>query len=437
MSEPRHFTVVGAGTVGVCCAVQLQRDGHRVTLIDRGTPGSGCSHGNAGIIQIGGSVPIATPGVLKQVPRMLLDPEGPLIIRWQYLLSLAPYLTRFVASARPDRVEATSKVLAGFLAHAIDTYRPLIDAAGAQRLIRETGELYVYQSDAAFAAAQAGHEIRRRRGVRIEPVSIEELRQLEPALAPIIRHALLFPDCISTIDPEALTVALAEHFVRDGGTLLRANVVDIEVRDREPLAVVTDSGRHAVDRLVLATGAHSRRWATRFGARLPLDTERGYHVMLPDPGVSFGRAVVFGDQRIGLTSMSGGLRVAGTAELARLDAEPNYARAHRLLPIAKRIVPDLKTDGAHPWMGQRPSTPDSLPVIGRAPGSVRAFFAFGHGHLGLTLGAVTGRLVADIAAGRTPIVDPAPFRAERFRLFEGGSTEPAALTDPALQLPGI
>src|SRR4029077_17317858 len=169
------FTVIGAGTVGVCCALYLQRDGHRVTLIDRSSPGRGCSFGNAGVIQIGACVPIATPGVLRQVPKMLLDPEGPLVIRWQYLPRLAPYLLRFIAAAQPTRVEAIAKSLASVLGHAIDAYRPLIAAAGAQDLIRDSGELYVYHTDAAFAAARAAHDLRRRNGVRIETVPIEEL----------------------------------------------------------------------------------------------------------------------------------------------------------------------------------------------------------------------------------------------------------------------
>src|SRR5579871_1904108 len=179
----RHYTVLGAGTVGVCCALYLQRDGHRVTLIDRISPGNGCSYGNGGIIQIGACVPIATPGVLRQVPTMLLDPEGPLIIRWRHLARLAPYLLRFVAAARPARVEAIAKTLASVLGGAIDAYRPLIASAGAQGLIRDTGEMYVYHTDAAFEAARPAHDLRRRNGVNIVDVPLEELRQIEPALA--------------------------------------------------------------------------------------------------------------------------------------------------------------------------------------------------------------------------------------------------------------
>jgi D-amino-acid dehydrogenase len=285
MAEPLHVTVLGAGTVGVCCALYLQRDGHRVTLIDRASPGSGCSYGNGGIIQIGACVPIATPGVLRQVPRMLLDPEGPLIIRWRHLARLAPYLLRFVAAARPARVEAIAKALASVLDHAIGAYRPLIAAAGAEGLIRDTGEMYVYHTDAAWEAARPADDLRRRNGVNIVDVPIEELRQLEPALATTFKHAVWFPDCIRTTSPHLLTHALAQRFVEDGGEIRQETVRDITVSPRGELTLQTFNGPLPVDRLVLATGAYSKPWAEKLGSFVPLDTERGYHLMIKDPEV--------------------------------------------------------------------------------------------------------------------------------------------------------
>ena len=410
-----HFTVLGAGTVGVCCALYLQRDGHHVTLVDRGEPSSGCSYGNGGIIQIGACVPIATPGVLRQVPKMLLDPEGPLVIRWQYLPRLAPYLLRFVAAARPSRVEAIAKTLASVLGLAIPAYRTLISAAGAHDLIRDTGEMYIYHTDAAFEAARPAHDLRRRNGVRIVDVPLEELRQIEPALAPTIKHAVWFPDCIRTTNPALLTRALAEKFVRDGGQIRQESVTDIAVAPDGTISLATERGARAIDRLVVATGAYSKRWTEKLGSFVPLDTERGYHLMLPRPGVDLNRPVIVGDHRVGISSMVGGLRVAGTAELARLDAPPNYRRAHRLLAIVKRALPDLNIADPQPWMGHRPSTPDSLPVICQAPRAPKAYLAFGHGHLGLTMGAVTGSLIADLAAGRDPPIDLKPLHVDRFR----------------------
>lgn len=413
MSAQRHFTVLGAGTVGVCCALALLEDGHAVTLVDREEPGMGCSFGNAGIIQIGGVVPIANPGIMKQVPKMLLDPEGPLVIRWQYLPRLLPYLTRFIMSATPQKVEAAATALSSILQSAIPAYDEMIKSAGAESLIRRTGELYVYETDAAFAAAKGAHDLRRKHGVKIEPIPIEQLRQLEPALAPIFRHSVLFPDCISTLDPSELTQRLADHFQHQGGVFLRANIDDIETSPDGSRVLLAGGQRYPVDELVLALGAHSKRLAKKLGSFVPLDTERGYHLMIPDNGLRLNRPVVFGDQKFGAASMVHGLRLAGTAELCAIDRPPNYSRAFRLLNMARRALPDMPREEPQPWMGHRPSTPDSLPVICKAPNRDKTYFAFGHGHLGLTMGAITGRLIADIAAGRSTI-DLSPFDVRRF-----------------------
>ena len=414
MSEPRHVIVLGAGIVGLSAALSLQRDGHRVTLIDRMPPGEGTSFGNAGLIQVDAVLPIAMPGILRKVPGMLMDPEGPLVIRWRYLARLAPWLLRFVAASRPDRVETISRALAALLAHAHDSYRPLLAAAGAENLFVPTGELFVYRRRAAWEASKPDHEHRRRLGVPMEEVGRDEMRQLEPALSPDVEFGVFSPGCLRVTDPLTLSQCLAEAVARGGGTILRETVTDIERGPDGPVAVVTDAGRHEIDRLVIAMGAFSKRWAAKLGARLPLDTERGYHLMLPRPGVALRTPLLVGDHRFGITPMTHGVRLAGTAELASLEAPPNYRRSHMLGRMARDIVPDLRLDDATEWMGFRPSMPDSLPVIGPVPGSDRAFLAFGHGHLGLTLGAVTGRMVADLVAGRAGEVDPAPYRADRF-----------------------
>jgi D-amino-acid dehydrogenase len=181
-----------------------------------------------------------------------------------------------------------------------------------------------------------------------------------------------------------------------------------------PAALTTDSGRRKLDQLVVAAGAHSKRWTAQLGSYVPLDTERGYHLMLTDPGVELRVPVISGDYRFAVTPMTDGIRLAGTAELAKVDAPPNYDRAERLLKIGQRILPGLDGRSRTRWMGQRPSTPDSLPVICRSPRHASAYLAFGHGHLGLTMGAITGRLIADMAAGRTPLVDMRPYDVQRF-----------------------
>ena len=414
MNPPRDVVVLGAGIVGLCSALCLQRDGHRVTLIDRLGPGEGTSYGNAGLIQVDAVLPIATPGILWQVPGMLTDPEGPLVIRWRYLLRLAPWLLRFVAASSPRRVEAISAALAALLERAHASYRPLLASADAEDLFSPTGELFVYRDVSAYEAAKPGHDHRRRFGVTLEELGPSEMRQLEPALSPDVARGVFSPDCMRVANPLTLSQRLAAAFTQGGGTVLCETVTDIECGPDGPIAVVTDKNRHDVDRLVLAMGAFSKQWAAKLGARIPLDTERGYHLMLPRPGVDLRIPILVGDHRFGIVPMTHGIRLAGTAELASLDAPPNYRRSRILGPMAQKFVPDLRLDDAEEWIGFRPSIPDSLPVIGAVPGSDRAFLAFGHGHLGLTLGAVTGRLVADLVAGRDSEIDRTPYRADRF-----------------------
>ena len=413
----KQVTIVGAGIVGICCGLSLQREGYQVTLIDPLPPARGCSYGNAGLIQVSACVPIATPGVLQAVPRMLLDPDQPLVINWRHLPRLVPYLLRFLAAARPSRVEEISKALASLLAIALPSYRPLIAEAGAGERVRPSGELHVYQTEAAFRSSIDAIDLRRRRGVRLEVLDGAAARQLEPSLAPSVCRAVLLPEPEQALDPYDFAAHLAAHFVTLGGVVLQEKVQDIVLAKNGPVAVVTDAGQHEVDQLVIAAGAYSGRFARQLGSPVPLDSERGYHLMLPQPGIALRVPLLSGDYRFGMVQMSRGIRLVGTAELSRLDASPNYHRAERLLQLAQRILPDLDGTDAVPWMGHRPSTPDSLPVICRSPRYRNAYFAFGHGHLGLTLGAASGRIIADLVAGREPPLAMDAFHVSRFRMF--------------------
>ncbi len=415
LDKKQHFTVLGAGVVGLCCAVSLQRDGHAVTLVDRMDPGTGTSFGNAGLIQIDAVVPIATPGILGKVPRMLLDPGGPLVVRWRYLHRIAPWLLQFVRAARPDSVERISIALASLLDRSNEAWLELIRAASAQDIWRQSGELHVYRRKEAWDAAQPTHELRRRRGSLLEDLTVEEMRQLEPALSHDLYRGVFTPNANSLTHPLHLSEKLFEHFRRNGGAFLKANVTGIATGDDgEPSRLETAAGPQDVEALVIAAGAFSKPFAKAAGTRVPLDTERGYHLWLPDPGVEMRRPVIVGDHRFAVVPMTGGLRLVGTAEFAGLDLPPYWNRADILGELAAPFVPGLNLAGAERWMGYRPSHPDSLPVIGKAPGRKDVYLAFGHGHLGLTMGAVTGKLIADLAAGRTPDVDLAPFRAGRF-----------------------
>ncbi len=385
----RHVTVIGAGVVGASTALALRRDGYAVTLIERGEPGMGTSFGNAGMLSVTSCVPIAQPGILWKVPRLLADPLGPLAIDWRYLPKLAPWLLRFVLSSAPARVEHISKALMSLLVQIIPAYRELLGPEAFQDLARPGGVLHVYQSDRAFAGAQRSHELRRRRGVNVTILDQGQLRQAEPALAPSFKHGVLLPDSYRAVNPLRLTQTLVDKFVAEGGELVAQAVDRIERADRDRLFAVGNGSRRELDTVVICAGAWSKSLARDCGVTVPLETERGYHVMLPKPGVMPRMALSSGDHEFAITPMEHGLRLAGTVELAGLDKPPNMQRADVLLRAAKEMFPGL-------------------------PGQKRVFLGFGHGHLGLTFGAITGLLLSDLIAGRPSRVDLEPFRPDRF-----------------------
>lgn len=418
MSEPapvpRHVVVIGAGIVGVCSALCLQRAGFRVTLMERDAPGQGASFGNGAVIGEEAVVPVATPGLLRKVPGMLLDARGPLALRWSYLPRIAPWLLRFAAASRPQRVEAISIALAALLEGSFTAFDRLLAAAGAADMLRRTGWLCVYETEAGLAAYRPLLELQRRRGVSFDILDRDALRAFEPALAPIFARAVYYPDVGYARDSLRLVQVLAEAFGRHGGTLTRAEARGFEIGPDGPRAVLTEAGPVPCDAVVVAAGAWSKRLAAELGSAPPLDTERGYHVQFAAPGVAPRLPVYSTERGIIASPLEVGLRVGGTVELGGLEAAPNWDRARVLLEQAKRWFPGLRTEGHSRWMGFRPSMPDSLPVIGRAPRFANAIFAFGHGHCGMMMGARTGEIVAALLAERDPGLDMTPYRADRF-----------------------
>ncbi|BBK32683.1 FAD-dependent oxidoreductase [Allostella humosa] len=406
--------MIGAGIVGMSCATHLLRDGHQVTVIDRLPPGEGTSFGNAGMISPDTFTPIAMPGMLRKVPKWLSDPMGPLAIRWSYLPQAMPWLVRWIRAGRIDRVERAAVALRALHGPAFATYRSLLGPDGFNDLIRQRGQLYLWRTDEPSETDRIADRLRAEQGVRADPIGPDEIRQMEPSLAPGFRRGLYLPDNGSTANPHRLTVTLARNLQADGGRVLQANVTDIETGADGVRRVMTDAGPVDADLVVLAAGAWSLRVAKRFGLRVPLETERGYHVMLPNPGPVPNRPISHRSGSFSMTPMEHGLRLAGTVEIAGLDAAPDERRAHILLEQARLALPTLNAEGMQIWMGHRPSTPDSLPVIDQAPGVPGLFLAFGHGHTGLTGAPMTGRLLADLVAGRKPSIDPAPYRAGRF-----------------------
>lgn len=413
-ARQRKVVVIGAGIVGTCCAVHLQEDGHDVTLIDRLPPGEACSFGNAGLFGTSSFVPLAMPGVLAQVPKWLLDPLAPFTLRWLHAPRLLGFLWRFVKAGAPDCVEAAADALAQLTLPAVDGHQRLAARAGVLDLIRAVDYMYVYETDEAYAKDAGAWRLRRARGVRTEELTADQVREREPALAPIYRRGVLVREHGYTVNPSRLVKALADLVARRGGTVLQGEVGDLTVDGDGRPRLATDQGTIASDVVVIAGGAWSGRLTARLGHRVPLEAERGYHVMVRAPGVRLNAPIMIGGHKFAATPMDMGIRFAGTSEWAGLEAKPNDARATALLKHARRMLPGIRVDDVTQWMGPRPTLPDSLPVIGPSPRFPSVFFAFGHQHVGLTSGPKTGQLIADLVAGRTPNLDLRPFRIDRF-----------------------
>lgn len=409
-----NVVVIGAGIVGLACASYLKRDGHEVTIVERDAPGAGASWGNAGALSPGSCVPLAMPGVFGKIPGWLMDPEGPLTIRPGYALRALPWLMRFAASARPGRIAGIADALRALHRPVFECYQPLVERAGCGDLIRRTGTLVVYRNQQGFRSSQRDWELRRERGVEARVLSAGELRDLEPALSPGLTHGVLLPEHGYVANPHRLVQELAAKFIADGGRIERSEARELRRGGAGGVTVLLRDGAIEAERVVIAAGAHSGALASSLGLRLPLESQRGYHVTLTDPGIEPRIPVTMSEDKYYATPMEGGLRVAGTVEFAGLSAPPDFRRARRLLTQVRTLYPDVRVEAFTEWMGHRPCMPDSLPVIGPAPRHPGVLLAFGHGHNGMTSAPVTGRLISDLVAGRKPFIDPAPYAADRF-----------------------
>lgn len=430
-----HVAVIGAGIVGAATAIELLRDGHQVTIIEPAEPGGeqAASYGNGAWLSPSSVVPPTAPGLWRRVPRFLADPLGPLAIRWRYLPRLTPWLLRFVrAGSTVARVEAIARALRPLVADAPKRHRRLAEQAGVAELIERRGLLYIFPSRADFEAEALAWRLRRDNGVQWLELDADELRQQEPELDRRYTFGVLVEAGGNCTDPGAYVAALVDHAITLGAARVRAAATGFRIEAGRLIAVTTTAGEVACDAAVIAAGARSRVLALAAGDRVSLETERGYHAVISAPGAGPRRPVMPSDGKMAVTMTRGGLRIAGQVELAGLDAAPDWRRAAILRDFALRTFPnlprDLPADRVKVWMGHRPSTPDGLPVIGAASGCADVFHAFGHGHVGLAAGPVTGRLVADLIGMLPPVIDPAPYSPQRFAgAFAGrGRTRDAA-----------
>ncbi len=406
--------VVGAGIVGSSCAWHLANRGARVTLVDSELPGQSTSFGNAGCIAPTQIFPFSYPGAIWQVPGWLMVPLGPMRIRWAHLPRLMPWLWRFWRAGKLARVEAIAAAQFALMASAISDYDYILERCGSRHLKQDKGLIMLYDRPQDLEQKAWQFRLRKQFGLEWQRLGRDELRAMEPALELGQGVAVLDPAWQHLLDPGRVSASIAENAFRQGVTWLHDRVEHLREGDRE-VAVSTRHGHDlTADFLVIAAGAWSGSLLNQLGRVVPLASKRGYHSMVKNPTVELTYPVMGIKEFYVLTPMLGGLRVAGTAEFADLDAPPDYRRSKALMHHARQFLPQLDGDEITEWMGQRPMMPDSLPVPGQLPGHERFICAFGHGHYGITQGPTTGRIVADLVFDGKTNLDLTPYSPDRF-----------------------
>ncbi len=409
--ENTDIAVIGAGVVGLTIALELVDAGRDVVLVDPDQPGMGASYGNAGTIAGYATSPVGTPDVLRSLPSLMFSKTSPLAIRHRALPSLMPWLVRFLLQSLPKAAARNARALAMLLDDAAERWDDLALRVNGAGILQRRGCLYLYETDAALQAAGAEMARRRELGVAVDLIGPDRLAELEPGLPQGLGGAAHFPEATFLDDPGRMMGLIAKSVL--GRARLITARADRLLRGPDGV-VIEGPGLHLhARRVIIAAGAHSRDLARQAGDRIPLDTERGYHVewdmktsLLSRPTCPTSRGFYF-------CPMAGRLRVAGTVELGGLTLPPSPHRVRKLVEGARAFFPDLGEPDRE-WMGFRPSLPDSLPVIGPSAAGAEVIHAFGHGHLGVTMAPITAKIIADLVADRAPHLDISALRVSRF-----------------------
>jgi len=412
-----QVSIIGAGIVGMCTAVALQQRGVRVRVIDEREPGTGTSFGNAGLVSIDSCIPIAMPGMLRSVPRWLSDPQGPLSVRPAYLPNATPWLMKWIRSgASVKRVSAISAALRQLHHGAMEKYRMLLGPENFSQAIHVTGQLHVWESLRKSPGDLLADRLRAEQGIVAQDLEGEEIFDLVPGMSRAVRRAQLYADSGYAANPYLLVQQLLSTFAANGGEFVRQKVNGVSrLPDGKGYRIITACSDLHASLLVLCTGAWTRRILDGLNIAVPLETERGYHVAFERSALDVPMPVMHKERAFGVTPMVDNIRVAGFVEIAGLDAAPDMAREAVLVNHAKKLFPHLDvTQKKSFWLGFRPSTPDSLPVLGGLDSMPGLYFGFGHGHTGITGAPASAEILANMITGVANTMDVAPYNIKRF-----------------------
>ena len=414
VDRKKRASVIGAGIVGVATAIWLQRDGWDVVLIDAQGPAAGASYGNAGLLASCAVIPANASGLKKKAPGMMLRASSPLFVRWSYLPKMLPWLVGFMrrANTRDTRLAATA--LTTLLYDSLEQHQVLARGTGAEKWIKPSDYLYIYHDRQAFEKDADDWSLRREMGFNWDELEGRALQDYDPIFQGSRQFGVRLEGHGTITDPGRYVEDLAAHFEREGGRITIAQAHHLEQQHGRVSGVVTSAGVIQCDAAVLAAGAWSKPLAEKLGAKTPLETERGYHIELVNPSIMPRAPMMLASGKFVITPMVGRMRCAGIVEFGGLHKAASKAPIDLLKRQIHEAVPNLTYDRIDEWMGHRPTLTDSIPAIGPLGSTQNAYAAFGHQHVGLTAGPKTGRLIADMMAGRKSNIDLAPFSPARF-----------------------
>ena len=412
MSKNIKIGIVGAGIQGVSNALFLQKKGFDVTIFDRDNPGAqAASYGNAGHFSPYACVLMNRPDIISDVPAMLLSSTGPLALKWNYLPKMIPWLTQFLRNCTTKRMMHTAKNMHQILDLALSAYDELFDDIAIDDLVEKKGILYIW-NDQNSKSRKLEIDVRNELGVDQQVVSPKEIHDLEPNIKPFYHGGVYYRYGRHARNPKKILLKLFDLFLQKGGKFLKMNVKDINFEEEKP-TVETESQRYIFDKLVIACGAFSKKLTDNLGEKIPLDTERGYHVHFKNCDHLLTRPVIFQNRGFGITPMEQGLRVVGTVEFGGLKNPLSKSRVKNLINNAKYMLGDLP-EHEDEWLGFRPTLPDFLPVMGPSKNYKNIFYCFGHHHLGWTLGPISGKIISGMIAKENTNLNLSPYSSTRF-----------------------
>lgn len=409
----KSMYVVGAGLVGACTAIRLLKSGYKVVLIDKSGPGSGASSGNAGSIGTASIPPLGMPGQIWKLPKTFLDPLYPLVIRRENIKNSLHWFRKFLLASKPARVDKIADARASILETAEPTFKELLHSLNLQYMINKTGLIHTYQSNSSFLHSKYAIALRKNRGINLLTLTGHELRDIEPMISDRVDVGVFYPDIFTCVNPGRLNNLLVEAFVERGGKFIKEEVKDFEFSNDRCASVMTNVGKYPCEGIVLTAGAWSKPMAKKLGCDVSLEAERGYHIMVNQVQRNLKTPLVSADYHIAITPMGTEIRMSTISEFSSISASEIHEKAYLILRQARNVVRNIDVQPNSRWVGSRPSTPDSLPIIGCSKKYKNVIFAFGHGHLGLTLAPITAKLVSEICLGIKNSIDISAFKPDR------------------------